>query len=185
MTKQSTDENTTAQTKLIPKRDGGVQPRKQANKARAVVKMRREEIIKGVLAGKTHQECGIAAGFSQKTAAQQVSQTLRNPIVQNALVAAMEKLGMDDEYLALHHKLLIEGKKHIPARGSDNETGLYIEIPDNQARAKGLDLAYRLMGKYSDRAEVELKQPVTVVIRKFCSRTIAKDSVANGDSTAI
>lgn len=184
MIEKSSDEATTAQIKTKPKRDGGIQPRKQASKSRAVVKMRRKQIIKDILAGKTHQESGIAAGFSPKTAAQQVSQTLRNPIVQNALLAEMQKLGMDDEYLALHHKLLIEGKKHIYARGADSETGPYLEVADNQARAKGLELIYKLKGAFIDKHELNIKPPITVIIRKFCSRG-QKDAAANGDSTAI
>ena len=167
----TTQTPTTAQTK--PKRDGGVQPRKQANKARAVVQMRRNKIIKDVLAGKTHQESGVAAGFSPKTAAQQVSQTLRNPIVQNALRTALEKAGLTDEFLANKHRELLSAKRYIPARGNDEGSGSaqgYIEVDDFAAQVRALDITHKVAGRYVDRHEVDTKQPLQIVIKKFCSR---------------
>jgi hypothetical protein len=180
---KSSDEATAAQSETKPKRDGGIQPRKQASKSRAVVKMRRKQIIKDILAGKTQQEAGIAAGFSPKSARSQVAQILANPNVKDALIQEMEKIGMTDDYLAAHHRQLIEGKKLIPARGSDSETGPYFEVPDNQARARGLELAYRLMGRFSDKHEVDAKAPVQIIIRKFCSRG-AKDASDRDTSPA-
>lgn len=192
MTKQSPDStdstgNTgpTDPTQPKPKRSGGVQPRVQANKARAVVKMRRRKIIKDVLAGKTHQEAGIAAGFSPKTAAQQVSQTLRNPLVQDALLAAMEKIGMDDAYQADHHKQLIEATKVISANvfvpGSQTDladagsmTKDFVEVPDFQSKAKGLEMLYKLRGKFAaEKHDVNVKRPLTVVIRRFSDEDAA------------
>jgi hypothetical protein len=181
MIEQSPSSNTTEPTQPKPKRDGGVQPRKQANKNRAVVKKRRKKIIKDILAGKTNQEAGIAAGFSPKTAAQQVSQTLRNPIIQNALLAEMEKIGMDDAFFAQQHRELILGTKIIsatiivPGSGSDlQDAGSmskdFIEVPDLQAKAKGLEMAYKLTGRFTEKHEVDMKRPVNVIIRKFCSR---------------
>jgi hypothetical protein len=173
--------NTTDPAQPKPKRSGGVQPRKQANKNRAVVKKRRKKIIKDILAGKTNQEAGIAAGFSPKTAAQQVSQTLRNPIIQNALLAEMEKIGMDDAFFAQQHRELILGTKIIsatiivPGSGSDlQDAGSmskdFIEVPDLQAKAKGLEMAYKLTGRFTEKHEVDVKRPVNIIIRKFCSR---------------
>jgi hypothetical protein len=189
---KSSDEATTAQSKTKPKRDGGIQPRKQASKSRVVVEMRRKQIIKDILAGKTQQETGINAGFSPKSARSQVAQTLANPIVKDALIAAMEKLGIDDIYLAQQHRALIEGTKVIsatiitPGGGSElADAGSlrkdFIEIPDYAAMARGLDMAYRLLGRYKDRTGVELKQPVSIIIRKFCSRGV-QDAAGYTDS---
>jgi hypothetical protein len=124
---------------------------------------------------------GIDAGLSPKTADSQVSKILREPQVKNALFAAMEKLGMDDAYLAAHLRQLIEGTKIISANiivnsGSNladagSMTRDFIEVPDNVALGKGLELAYKLKGAFTDKHEVDVKRPITVVIRKFCSRT--------------
>ncbi len=192
MIEQSPSSNTTPDpTQPKPKRSGGVQPRKQANKNRAVVKMRRKKIIKDILAGKTNQEAGIAAGFSPKTAAQQVSQTLRNPIVQNTLIAEMEKIGMDDAFFAQQHRDLILGTKIIsatiivPGSGSDlQDAGSmskdFIEVPDLQAKAKGLEMAYKLTGRFTERHEIDVKPPVNIIIRKFCSRGTPPTEGAQG-----
>lgn len=164
-----------------PRKKGGNQPKNQATKSRAVVKQRRKKIIKAILEGKTHQEAGIIAGLKPENAGSQVSKILQNPPVRNALLEAMEKAGMTDEYLALKHRALIEGTKVISAtivQGPDSsdlkDAGSmskdFIEVPDNQALAKGLEMMYKLRGKFTEKHEVDIKQPVTIVIRKFCSR---------------
>jgi len=171
-----------ADTEKKNKPRGGVQPKTQASKSKIAVKMRRKKIIKAILEGKTQQESGIAAGFSHKTAGSQVSKTLQNPIVQNALIHEMEKIGMNDDFLAEHLRKLIDAKKVISANiivtggGSDlADAGKmrkdYIQVPDYSAMARGLDLICRLRGLYKDRTEVDVKRPLTIVIRKFCSRT--------------
>jgi hypothetical protein len=173
----------TTQSPTTPKRQPcGIQPQKQANKTRAAVELRRKKIIRDILAGKTQQEAGIAAGLSSKSARSQVAQILANPNVKNALIHEMEKLGMTNDFLAGHHKQLIEGTKVIsamviaPGSGSDladagSLTKDFIEVPDLVAKAKGLELAYKLKGLFTEKHEVDVKRPVTVVIRKFCSRT--------------
>jgi phage terminase small subunit len=189
----TTQSPTTAQTK--PKRDGGVQPRKQASKSRAVVKMRRKQIIKDILAGKTQQEAGISAGFSPKTAADQVSKTLRNPLVQDALQSAMEKIGMDDDYLADHHKQLIEATKVIAANvfvpGSATDladagsmTKDFVEVPDFQSKAKGLEMLYKLRGKFTEKHDVNVKRPLTILVRRFCAEDDALPVSGSGGAAA-
>jgi hypothetical protein len=171
--------------KKTPRPRGGVQPKHQAAKSKIAVKMRRKKIIKDILAGKSLQESGIAAGFSPKTAAQQVSQTLRNPLVQDALLAAMEKIGMDDAYQADHHKQLIEATKVIAANvfvpGSSTDladagsmTKDFVEVPDFQSKAKGLEMLYKLRGKFAaEKHDVNVKRPLTVVIRRFSDEDAA------------
>ena len=153
-------------TKRAPR---GIQPKTHAAKSRVAAQVRRKIIANALLDGKTTMEAGLLAGLSPKTADSQVSQILNHPKTKDTLLAAMTARGMDNAYLAEHHRMLIEGKKFIPARGSDSETNSYIEVPDNQARAKGLELAYRLMGGFTEKHELDIKRPVNIVIRKFCS----------------
>jgi DNA-binding CsgD family transcriptional regulator len=187
MTTQTPTTSTTQKKKQV-------QPRHHAGKSRAAAQARRKIIANALLDGKTTMEAGLLAGLSPKTADSQVSQILRHPQTQDALLAAMTARGMDDEYLAKHHKMLIEGTKIISANiivaggGSDlaeagSITKDFIEVPDYAAMARGLDLAYRLRGQYKDRTEVDLRQPVQIIIKKFCSR-VQKDITASGDSPA-
>jgi len=159
----------------------GIQPQKQAPKNAVAVKRRRKIIAAALLEGKSNQDAGIAAGFSEKTAADQVSQTLRNPKFQSTLIAEMEKSGINDSYLSEKLRALIEGTKVIsatviaPGSGSDlKDAGSmskdFIEVPDNIALAKGIEIAFKIRGQFTDKHEVEVKQPVNIIIRKFCTR---------------
>jgi hypothetical protein len=168
-------DNPQAKTKRAPR---GVQPKTHAKKNRAAVESRRKTIINALLDGKSTLQAGIEAGLSPKSADAQVSQILNNPKTQNCLLAAMERRGMGDDYLAEHHRMLIEGTKVIsaniivPGGGTDlkdagSMTKDFIEVPDFQAKAKGLDMFYRLLGLYKDKQEIDLKQPITFVTKDF------------------
>ena len=162
-------------TKRAPR---GVQPKTQAKKNRAAVEARRKTIINALLDGKSTLQAGIEAGLSPKSADAQVSQILNNPKTQSTLLEAMERRGMGDDYLAEHHRMLIEGTKVIsaniivPGGGTDlkdagSMTKDFIEVPDFQAKAKGLDMFYRLLGLYKDKQEIDLNQPITFVTCDF------------------
>jgi DNA-binding CsgD family transcriptional regulator len=168
-------DNPQAKTKRAPR---GVQPKTHAPKTRAQCVARRKIIANALLDGKTTMEAGLAAGLSPKTADNQVSQILREPKTQNTLLAAMVARGMDDAYYAEHHRMLIEGTKVIsaniivPGGGTDlkdagSMTKDFIEVPDFQAKAKGLDMAYKLQGRYIEKQEIDIKQAVIIEIVKF------------------
>ena len=168
-------DNPQAKTKRAAR---GVQPKTHAKKNRAAVEARRKTIINALLDGKTSLQAGTEAGLSPKTAESQVSQILNNPKTQSTLIEAMERRGMGDDYLAEHHRMLIEGTKVIsaniivPGGGTDlkdagSMTKDFIEVPDFQAKAKGLDMFYRLLGLYKDKQEIDLKQPITFVTKDF------------------
>lgn len=158
-----------------------VQPRHHAPKTKAASALRRKKIIKAFVEGRNLKEAAIATGLSPKTAAQQVSAILKEPEVQRTLQATMEAIGINDNYLAEHLRMLIDSKKVIRAniiasggvadlKDAGSAIKGYVAIPDYMAMARGLDLVCRLRGLYKDRTRVDIKPPVTVVIRKFCSR---------------
>ena len=162
----------TPTTEAIPKRKQQ-QPKHHAGKSRAVASARRRKIVQGVLEGKPLKQIGIEVGLSPKTADNQVTKILREPHTKNALLEAMEKAGLNDEELARQHCALMNASRYLPARGDDvgsPEAQGYIAVPDYQAKAKALEMFHKLTGSYVDRHEVDMKQPVTIVIRKFCSR---------------
>jgi hypothetical protein len=200
--KSTTESTTTAQPetenpkpKRRPTGGKGNQPKKQASKNRAVVKMRRKKIIKAMLEGKTHQEAGIIAGFKPENAGSQVQQTLGKPAMQSALQIAMEKAGVNDELISERLHTLIHGKKVISAtviqgpgsadlKDAGSMTKDFIEVDDNQAIAKGIEIACKIKGAFTEKHEVDIKQPVTIVIKKFCSRVQKPAENAPGGSPA-
>jgi DNA-binding CsgD family transcriptional regulator len=168
-------DNPQEKTKRAPR---GVQPKKQASRTRLQCAARRKIIANALLDGKTTMEAGLLAGLSPRTADNQVSQILSEPKTQNTLLAAMVAHGMDDAYFANHHKQLIEGTKVIsaniivPGSGTDlkdagSMTKDFIEVPDFQAKAKGLDMAYKLQGRYIDKKEIDITQPITFITKDF------------------
>ncbi len=185
-------ETDSSQPKPIRAIRGGIQPKHHAQKTRAAAKARRKQIIRDVAAGKPLQQAGIDAGLSPTSAASQVSRIVREPQTQDALLAALEKRGLTDDYAADHHRQLIEATKVIsamviaPGSGSDlkdagSMTRDFVEVPDNQAKAKGLEMLYKLRGKFTEKHEHDIKQPVNIIIRKFCSRTPTDKPSAGGE----
>ena len=173
---------------------GGVQPKKQAPKNKAAVKMRQKKIIKAITEGKTLQEAGIIAGFAKPAAYKQAAHTLQNPSVAAKLLAAMEKNGMDDEYLSQKLRALIEGTKvisanvFVPGSGTDladagSMTKDFVEVPDNVAIAKGIEIACKIKGVFSEKREVDIKRPLTILVRRFCADDDAPAPVSGGATT--
>ena len=158
----------TPTTEATPKRKQQ-QPLHHAGKSRQASAARRKKIVKDIIAGKPLKQAGIDAGLSPKSADSQVSQILNEPKVKNSLLAAMAAIGLDDACFAKHHKLLLEGTRFLPSRG--DESGPYIEVPDLAAKAKALELAFKLTGRFIEKHEVDVKPPVKIIIKKFCSRT--------------
>jgi phage terminase small subunit len=158
---------------------GGVQPKKQAAKNKAAVKMRRKKVIKAVLEGKTLQQAGIIAGYAPQAAYQQAAKTLQNPTIASKLLAEMEKNGMDDAYLSVKLRALIEGTKVIAANiftgsgpdlaDANSMTKDFVEVPDNVALGKGLEIACKIKGVFSEKREVDIKRPLTILVRRFCA----------------
>jgi hypothetical protein len=164
-----------------PKRSGGNQPKHHAPKTRAASALRRKKIIKAIIEGKDHVTAGIDSGLSPKTASSQVSGILREPKTQAVLASALETEGITDGYLSQKLRTLIEGTKVISATviapGSDadlQDAGSmskdFIEVPDNVAKAKGIEIACKIKGVFSEKREHEIKPGLIVEVKKFCSR---------------
>ena len=173
-----TDNGTTKEKPAKPR--GGVQPKTQASKSKIAVKMRRKKIIKAILDGKTQQEAGIIGGFKPENAGSQVAKTLQNPLIMNALVSAMEKRGISDDCIAERLHALLYGTKVIsanifaPGSGTDladagSMTKDFVEVADNVAIGKGLEIACKIKGVFSEKREHEIKRPLTILVRRFCA----------------
>jgi hypothetical protein len=90
---------------------------------------------------KTKTEALKKAGYSDSVAETRQAEVLGKPRVQSALLSAFDKIGVDDTYLAQKHKELIEAE--LPAT---QYSPACLNAP---ARAKGLDMMYKLKGDYA------------------------------------
>jgi phage terminase small subunit len=119
---------------------------------------------KYLLQGMEKGEAAIKAGYSKTTALKHTADLDRRI----GLDKVLTKSGLSDHYLAHKHKQLIESVKVIgylhhykqgdkggleklgPEEVVSNE---FIEVPDTQAMAKGIELAYKLKGHLKDKVE--------------------------------
>ncbi len=183
---------TADQERKRPTTSGGIQPKHHAPKTRAASQIRRKKIVKAILDGKTRKEAGIAAGLSPKSAESQVSQILSEPNVKTSLLQALEAAGLTDADIAQQQIALLNGRKYLPVRGDPGNISSaapgdvpgYIAVPDLQAKSKALEMIYRMSGAYVEKHEMDIKRPINIVIRKFCSPEEGKEDSLVGCSTA-
>ena len=105
-------------------------------------------LIKGVADGKTQKAAAKAAGVSETYA----SGVLKKPEVVATIQNLMAKHGLDDSSLLKKHAELLEACKTVSTvsgkdAGSDSVD--FVDVPDWQARAKGLEMAYKLKGSFA------------------------------------
>lgn len=136
------------------------QPKKHACKSKVAVALRRKKIIKDILAGKSHEQAGIDAGLSAKTAGTQVHDILKNPEVQSQFKAFLDKI-VPDERLAEKYGALLESKKCISAlivapggdgmKDANSMTRDFVEVDDCPTQLKAADSIAKLKGFLIDK----------------------------------
>jgi DNA-binding CsgD family transcriptional regulator len=152
------------------------QPKKHAGKSKPAVALRRKKIIKAITDGKTRKEAGIKAGLSPKTAESQVSQILSEPKVRSEFQKLLDNAIPDSE-LSVKYKELLNSKKCISAmviapngegmKDANSMTRDFVEVDDCAVQLKAADSISKLKGHLSDKHDVNLTLPITVVVRKF------------------
>jgi hypothetical protein len=88
--------------------------------------------------------------------------------VLEALGELMERSGLGDMTLLTKHAELLEATKVVSTvvwKDAGTGTVKFIDVPDWKARAKALDLAYRLKGFYKKQAEDRVLTPVQPNVR--------------------
>jgi hypothetical protein len=110
----------------------------------------------------TMKDAMIKVGYSENTAVAP-SQITESKGFQELMNTYLD----DDETLAVHKEQLHATKVISARNGKDAsaETDDFIDVPDNQARLKAIELAYRIKGKLKDGLNVEgdLNMNVTIV----------------------
>jgi phage terminase small subunit len=116
----------------------------------------------------TQKEAAIKAGYSVRSAEMLASDTLRKPKIQQAYCEILEAAGLSDPFIAQAHKDLVTATKVVslavnPKPNSENEamdagpgTMDFVDVPDHMARAKGIDMYYRVRGRYSDKVKIQV-----------------------------
>ena len=121
----------------------------------------RRKLLKGIAEGKTQKQAAIDAGYSPKTAEVIGSRIVKTE--RERFLVLMDKAGLSDSKICKAHAELMGANRTIsviPAKGETegrDATGSsveFVDVPDWQARAKGIDMAHKIKGRYVERKEV-------------------------------
>ena len=118
---------------------------KQLGKGKRALKMRGQKIALGLLEGKTQEQALMDAGYSPASA-RNPSEILENPVIKKTFYEILEKAGLSDMYVAGKHRELMDA-----TRKQDS-----VDVPDYMARARGLDMYYKIRGRYIEKQEISV-----------------------------
>jgi hypothetical protein len=142
----------------------------QLGKSKKALELRAKKIATAMLDGATQEQALISAGYSMQTAKTQSTAILGNPVIQAAFSEILEKAGLSDEYIASKHKELIDAEKLVSIR-TEGEGIIEVTVPDYAARARALDMYYRVRRLYVEQKEVSGKDGGPIQIEKLESMT--------------
>lgn len=151
-----------AMSKPLKEKKKQVQPKRHAGKSKAVVKARREKIIKAIAAGKTQQEAGVEAGLSPKSARQQVGEILSEPCVKKSFLELLHEAVPNDMQTNKYRELLGATKVISANVIAPNGEGMadahsmtkdFIEVPDFAVQLKANDSISKLKGLVVDKSQ--------------------------------
>lgn|ERR1035437_6602578 len=105
-------------------------------------------------------EAMIKAGYSKNTALnpQQVTKSLAWP--------ELVKKYLDEDKTLSVHQAQLDATKQLSARNGKDanaETDDFIEVPDNQARLKAVELAYKVTGRLKDTSLVQVNIAIPIL----------------------
>ena len=129
---------------------------------------KQRKLINGIVAGKKQKEAAKAAGVTETYA----SQVLNKPQFQETIQQLMSKHGLDDVSLLKKHAELLDATKTVSAvsgRDAGADSVDFVDVPDWQARAKGLEMAYKLKGAFTEKREITGKDGGPILHKKEMS----------------
>jgi hypothetical protein len=149
------------------------QPKHHIGKSKAVVKARREKIIKAVLNGKTQRQAGIEAGLKPENIESQVCRILKEPQVNKTFQELLNDTIPDDRQANKYLECL-DATKVISAnmiapngegmKGANSVTKDFIEVPDYAVQLKANDSISKLKGYVVDKSQHGLDDRVLSVL---------------------
>jgi hypothetical protein len=114
---------------------------------------KQRKLIKGIADGKTQRAAAKSAGITE----QHACELLKKPEILETIQQLMSKHGLDDVSLLKKHSELLDATKTVSAvsgRDAGADSVDFVDVPDWQARAKGLEMAYKLKGAFTEKREV-------------------------------
>ena len=127
---------------------------KQLGKSKDQLRMRGKKIAAGLLKGMSQEDALISAGYSTSTAKSQAASILLNPVIKGTYCEILEKAGLTDEFAAGVHKDLMIATDEITTPDGQKVLGTK---PDHTIRARGLDMFYKVRGRYVEKKEISGK----------------------------
>lgn len=134
-------------------------PKKRMSDNRAVVKYRRRQVLQAICDGKTHEEAGLLAGYSPRSAKSQVDNLMCRPDIQLQFRALLNK-SITDNRLVDKYDQLLDATKVISANvinmngdgmaDANSMTKDFIEVPDYPTQLKSADSISKLKGHMVD-----------------------------------
>ncbi len=125
---------------------------------------KQRKLIKGKAEGKTTREACKKAGLNEQYACD----LLKKPEIQASLQELMAKHGLDDASILSMHSEMIHASKVVSAVGG-NDAGAgsvdFIDVPDWQARGKGIEMAYKLKGAFTEVVKIEVSDSLAETMK--------------------
>jgi len=127
--------------------------------------VRRKKFVKNLVDGLGVGQSALRAGYAYTS---EGSALLREPTVQTALQAAMDKAGITNQYKASKMKEGMEAT--YPTKRSKLGVVLQAEAPDFFTRGLYLDKALKVGGDYSPERHIEEKRTLTINVNMEMAR---------------
>jgi len=137
------------------KRDGGKQPKHHARKDRVTTMMRRAKILEAAIDGKDIKKAAIETGLSPKTAADQASKILHDPITQRTFKMILDEEGVSDKFLAQKIRNLMDAKQTLYFQ-KDGQVTDERQIEALETQRKTCELVAKLKGHLRDQSQVDI-----------------------------
>lgn len=111
------------------------------------ITIRQRKYLKGLALGKTKKAAALDAGYSKTTANSPKSQ-IEDHVGKCVVSDALKKEGLTEQWIAKRLKCGAYSKRSIPTK-----KGL-VNVPDNMARARFMELIGRWRGDFKEKHEI-------------------------------
>jgi len=143
---------------------------------KAQTNLRRKKFVKNLVDGLGVGQSALRAGYAHRT---EGSALLREPTVLTALQAAMDKVGITNEYLSSKIKDGMEAT--YPTKRSKDGNVLQEAAPDFFTRSIYVDKALKVRGDYSPERHIEERRVLTINVNMEMARGLVDCGVLDAE----